>query len=87
MHIPFFKTDPFFEFLKDNGCKLITDEFASEDGFLVYQRKNLIVPVQIKKFYPPTLVCSICEEFQIEPPPVYEKIRDQLDNLRNRDTK
>ncbi len=74
--------DDFFNYLKENGCEQCCDEYLNEN-VIVFKKGEEEIPIQIqKRGYYPRSVCNICDAFNIDPPPDFRKVKNQLDQLK-----
>ena len=68
MTVPVFTQEQFLDFLKKNGCKIISDEFWNDYDTLIMQIGEYIFTLKLedKYFYP--IVVTKCRSIGIKPP-------------------
>lgn len=82
MTLDHFEEKEFFDFLRDNGCSIITDDDYLDQKVVICDKNGFKMPVPIKKLYYPTYICIVCQELNIEAPERFTHIKQQFDELR-----
>jgi hypothetical protein len=68
MTVPVLSQEQFLEFLKSNGCKIVSDEYWNDYDTLVIEKDgiNFTLKLEDKYFYP--IVVAKCRDLGIDAP-------------------
>jgi len=86
MVILHFNPTQFFDYLKENGCSKdpLTDKYI-EENVVIFSKDGFKMPIQLRTQYYPSYVCRVCDQFRIPPPKEFEKVKNQLDTILNKE--
>jgi len=82
MTIPHLKEQEFIDFLKDNGCVIVSDANWEDYDRIILKKDDVTFPLQLQKIYYYFTVCKICEDLHIEPPEEHLKVLQQIRNRK-----
>jgi hypothetical protein len=80
MTIPNMNQQKFIDFLKENGCKVVSDENWDDYNRVMFEKDGVSFPLQMQKTYYYYTVCKICEDIGIIPPEEHKRVLDQIRN-------
>lgn len=85
MTIPHLTQQAFIDYLKDNGCVIVSDENWNDYDRLMLEKGEISFPLQMQKVYYYYTVNKICEDIGIEPPEDCKKVSEQIKNRKRGD--
>lgn len=78
MTIPNMSQQQFIDFLKDNGCEVVSNENWNEYDRVIFKKGDISFPLQMQKVYYYFMTCKICEDLGIDPPEEHKIVRNQI---------
>lgn len=79
MTVPNMSLDAFVDYLKNNGCEVVSDENWHEYNRVMLSNGDVSFPLQCQTsglYY--HVICKICDDLGVEPPEECKKVRDQI---------
>jgi len=81
MTVPVLKQAKFIELLKKNGFKIASDKYWEDFDRIIFEKDGNTFPFQMQEKYFFPIVCQICKDFGIAPPPDHQKCYNQLQEM------
>jgi hypothetical protein len=82
MTIPHLKQQEFIDFLKENGCEVVSDENWNDYDRIIMEKDGVSFPLQMCSVYYYYTVNKICEDLGIKPPDNCARIAMQIRERR-----
>ena len=82
MTIPNMGQQEFVDFLKENGCKVVSDKDWNDYNRIMMEKDGISFPLQLKGVFFYYTVCKICDDLGISPPEEHDKVRKQIKNKK-----
>ena len=83
MLLPYFTHQQLLKFLNAEGWEIISDKDWETHNRLMIGKGGLSFPLQIKSYYPFSVVTELCISLEITPPPDHLTCYMQYKNYKN----
>lgn len=86
MTVPAFSMDEFIDYLKSQGCSLISgfDDEWYDHGFLMMSYEDFTFPLQVRKTYFYTHTVKLCQLLGIPAPEDHLVVYEQIQKRHNK---
>lgn len=77
MTVPVLTQAEFIDYLKEQGCEVVSDEFWNDWDRIMMKKGDISFPLQVRESYAFPLVCKVCQSIGVAAPEDHQKCYDQ----------